>query len=322
MLLMRRGRLVFAPSLVAYMPLMPFLIAIGIVVIAIQKIAEDAPIAGGTSSVLLILTAISLANLSFKKRALQEATRRAIISEFKWNDNIDPLEFERRCAEAMHLSGWTARTTKGSGDQGVDVLADKRGTKLVLQCKLYTNTVGNKAVQEVFAAKTFSDAKFAAVVSNNSYSRGAKELAIKTGVLLLHYSDLRRANLLFGFPADGVPPLEYQSGVTPSDVKRARRYVMFCAIASLPLVLIGFGFDVAHKNQSNGQTSTIAAILSPETVAASAHDLTVDTVKSSTRELSPVPPSTSVGKQTADYAPPFTNARGSLSAALNQNSAT
>jgi hypothetical protein len=90
---MRRGRLVFAPSLVACMPFVPFLIAIGIVVVVIQKIAEDAPIAGGTSSVLIILIALSLANLSFKKKALQEATRRAIISEFKWNDNIAPLEF-------------------------------------------------------------------------------------------------------------------------------------------------------------------------------------------------------------------------------------
>jgi hypothetical protein len=153
---------------------------------------------------LIVLIAISLANLSFKKKALQEATRRAINSEFKWTDNIDPREFERRCAEAMQLSGWAARTTKATGDQGADVVADKRGTKVVLQCKLYANTVGNKAVQEVFAAKTFLTANFAAVVSNASYSRGAKELVAKTGVLLLHYSQLPQANLLFGFPVDGV----------------------------------------------------------------------------------------------------------------------
>jgi HJR/Mrr/RecB family endonuclease len=246
------------------MPFLPFLIVVGVVIIAIQKIAENAPITGITCTILAFLVSASMVHLSFKKKALKEATRRAIISEFKWTDNLDPLEFEQRCAEAMQLSGWAACTTRKTGDQGVDVLADKRGTKVVLQCKLYTNTVGNKAVQEVFAAKTFSSSTFAAVVSNTSYTRAAKELAQKTGVLLLHYSELRQANLLFGFPADGVPALQYQRGVTPSDVKRARHFVIFWLIASLPALLIGQSLDAAHNNQSGVQASTIAPTGSQE----------------------------------------------------------
>jgi HJR/Mrr/RecB family endonuclease len=108
------------------MPFMPFLIGIGIVVVAIQKIAENAPITGVTCAILVFLIAISIAHLSFKKKAFKEATRRAIISQFKWTDNLDPLEFEQRCAEAMQLSGWAACTARKTGDQGVDVLADKR----------------------------------------------------------------------------------------------------------------------------------------------------------------------------------------------------
>jgi HJR/Mrr/RecB family endonuclease len=281
------------------MPLLPFLIGIGIVIVAIQKIAENAPIAGATFIVLILLTTIFLANLSSKKKALQEAIRRAIISEFKWTDNIDPLEFERRCAEAMQLSGWIAQTTKSTGDQGADVIASKRGITVVLQCKLYSNTVGNKAVQEVFAAKTHLSANFAAVVSNRLYTRSAKELAVTTGVLLLDYSQLREANLLFGFPGDGVPPLRYQSGVTPSDVKQARRYVIFCVIASLPVFLIGLGFDAAKNDQSSSRTSTstIDATRSRDGALASARDLTGDTVKPAREgdELSPVPPPVSLG---------------------------
>ena len=155
----------------------------------------------------------------------------------------------------MQLSGWTAQTTKSTGDQGADVVASKRGTKVILQCKLYSNTVGNKAVQEVFAAKTHLSANFAAVVSNRSYTRSAKELAITTGVLLLDYSQLREANLLFGFSGDGIPPLQYQGGVTPSDVTRARGYVLSC-VASLPVFLIALGFDGAHNNRSSLRTST------------------------------------------------------------------
>jgi HJR/Mrr/RecB family endonuclease len=277
------------------MPFLPFLIGVGIVIIAIQKIATDAPIAGTTCVILIFLIAIFLANLSRKKKALQESTRRAIISEFKWTDNIDPLEFERRCAEAMQLSGWTAQTTKSTGDQGADVIADKRGTKVVLQCKLYTGTVGNKAVQEVFAAQTFLSANFAAVVSNNSYTRSAKELAVKTGVLLLDYSQLRQANLLFGFPNDGVPPLQYQTGVTPSDVERARRYVMLCVMASLPVFLFGLGLDLAHDNQSGSRASA-------STIAATSSDTAKPTGEGD--ELSPIPPPASLDKPTTEYMPP------------------
>jgi HJR/Mrr/RecB family endonuclease len=120
------------------MPFLPFLIGIGIVIVAIQRIAENAPIAGATFAVLVLLTTIFLWNLSAKKKALQEATRRAIISEFKWTDSIGPFEFERRCAEAMQFSGWIAQTTKSTGDQGADVIASKRGIKV------------NFAVQVVF----------------------------------------------------------------------------------------------------------------------------------------------------------------------------
>jgi Restriction endonuclease len=195
----------------------------------------------------------------------------------------------------MQLSGWTAQTTKSTGDQGADVIADKRGTKVVLQSKLYTSTVGNKAVQEVFAAQTFLSANFAAVVSNSSYTRSAKELAVKTGVLLLDYSQLRQANLLFGFPNDGVPPLQYRNGVTPSDVERARRYVMLCVMASLPVFLFGLGLDLAHDNQSGSRASA-------STIAATSSDTAKPTGEGD--ELSPIPPPASLEKQTTEYTPP------------------
>ncbi|TNC49029.1 restriction endonuclease [Rubellimicrobium rubrum] len=66
-----------------------------------------------------------------------------------------PIEFEELCAETLERFGWTASTTKGSGDQGADVIAIKDGRKLVLQCKLHASPVGNKAVQEVLGAKQF-----------------------------------------------------------------------------------------------------------------------------------------------------------------------
>jgi len=103
---------------------------------------------------------------------------------------MNPYDYERFCAELLKKAGWDARATKASGDQGSDVIAEKNGTRIVLQCKLYTQPVGNKAVQEVFAAKTFEKADHAAVVTNETYTPSARKIAMSTGVSLLHHNEL------------------------------------------------------------------------------------------------------------------------------------
>jgi hypothetical protein len=106
------------------------------------------------------------------------------------DDITDPLEYERGVADRLKILGWNARVTPGSGDQGVDVVANKAGKCLVIQCKLYSYPVGNKAVQEVYAAKQYEKADFAAVITNASFTASARQLASSTGVILLHHEDL------------------------------------------------------------------------------------------------------------------------------------
>lgn len=119
------------------------------------------------------------------------------IADFRWRKGMTPLEFETCCSDYLTTRGWKSATTKGSGDQGVDVCASKRGTRIVIQCKLYSKPVGNKAVQEAHAGKAFVGAHRAAVVSNQGYTKAARELSLKTGVLLLHFTDLAMADELF-----------------------------------------------------------------------------------------------------------------------------
>lgn len=104
--------------------------------------------------------------------------------------NLSPIEFEHYCADVLHNNGWDARTTKRSGDQGVDILATKNNRRGVFQCELYSYPVGNKAVQECYSAKDFSRADFAVVVTNSRFTPSAKQLAGSLGVLLMHHSEL------------------------------------------------------------------------------------------------------------------------------------
>jgi restriction system protein len=103
---------------------------------------------------------------------------------------MEPIDYERHCALQLEKAGWSTRLTATTGDQGADVLANRAGKALVLQCKLYSSPVGNDAVQQVIAARQFQSADLAAVASNQSFTRSAKQLAGVSGVHLLHHEQL------------------------------------------------------------------------------------------------------------------------------------
>jgi restriction system protein len=107
-----------------------------------------------------------------------------------FSDNLTPAEFEAFYAEQLRSAGWNARVTLQSRDQGVDVVAEKGGVRVVIQCKLYARPVGNKSVQEAAAARAHERAQYGVVVTNNRYTPAAEALAATNQVLLLHYSDL------------------------------------------------------------------------------------------------------------------------------------
>lgn len=64
--------------------------------------------------------------------------------------------------------------TKGSGDQGVDIIAEKDEIKCAIQCKRYSQLVGNKVVQEVVAGKTFYRCRVETAITNNYFNKSAK----------------------------------------------------------------------------------------------------------------------------------------------------
>lgn len=100
-------------------------------------------------------------------------------------DVMEGHDFEYWCATALELNGFShVEVTKGSGDQGVDILATKDGVKFAFQCKRYKSPLGNSPVQEVYAGKSFYDCHACGVITNQSFTDGAKDLALKLGVIL------------------------------------------------------------------------------------------------------------------------------------------
>lgn len=100
-------------------------------------------------------------------------------------DRMEGHDFEYWCADLLKKNGFSnVEVTRGSGDQGVDVLAKFGDAKYAIQCKCYTSDLGNKPVQEVNAGKAFYHCHIGVVMTNRYFTVGAKEIAEATGVLL------------------------------------------------------------------------------------------------------------------------------------------
>lgn len=100
-------------------------------------------------------------------------------------DLMDGHDFEQWCAEVLRKNGFSdVEVTRGSGDQGVDVTAQKGGIRYAVQCKCYSSDLGNKPVQEVNTGKTIYHCQIGAVMTNRYFTPGAKQAAEATGVLL------------------------------------------------------------------------------------------------------------------------------------------
>lgn len=100
-------------------------------------------------------------------------------------DEMEGHDFEYFCAELLKQRGFLeVEVTRGSGDYGVDILAEKDGVTYAIQCKRYNGPVGVKAVQEAYAGRDYYDRMVGAVLTNQYFTAPAAEAAKKLKILL------------------------------------------------------------------------------------------------------------------------------------------
>lgn len=100
-------------------------------------------------------------------------------------DNMDGHQFEHYCAELLKANNFkNIEVTQGSGDHGIDILAEKDGITYAIQCKCYSSNIGNAAVQQAYTGKGFYHKDIAVVLTNRYFTPQAKEEAQALGVKL------------------------------------------------------------------------------------------------------------------------------------------
>lgn len=96
------------------------------------------------------------------------------------------LDYELYVEKYLQNLGYIVKRTPKTGDQGVDLIAEKNEDRKAIQCKYYSKPVGNKAIQEVIAGANFYQCTSAAVVSNSSFTKSARQLAENSDIELIN----------------------------------------------------------------------------------------------------------------------------------------
>ena len=132
---------------------------------------------------MIIIVSLAVAAMLFSAVLyLRQRARRSKPEEY---DLMEGHEFEYYCGELLKKCGFQeVQVTRGSGDYGVDILAEKDGITYAIQCKCYHSPIGIKAVQEAYAGRDYYDRMVGAVMTNQYFTSAAAEAAGKLRILL------------------------------------------------------------------------------------------------------------------------------------------
>ena len=106
---------------------------------------------------------------------------------------MDPLEFEVYVAKLLQHQGFRNVRLTEKFDYGVDIIAEKDGTRWGVQVKRYANMVKADAVRQVFTGLVRYKCDRSMVVTNShSFSRPARELAADNNCVLVGRDELAK----------------------------------------------------------------------------------------------------------------------------------
>jgi restriction system protein len=100
-------------------------------------------------------------------------------------DEMSGLEFENYLKQVLAHKGYCVEKTPASGDLGVDLIAERGHSRLAIQVKRYQGKVSRTAVSDAVAGMHHYGCNRSMVITNSSFSPGARSLAESTQCILV-----------------------------------------------------------------------------------------------------------------------------------------
>jgi restriction endonuclease len=98
---------------------------------------------------------------------------------------MTPEEYEDLAAQMLRAEGWDARVTPYTHDFGVDVIAERAGTRLAVQAKMFggaNRPIAGTMVMQLHGAAAYADCSKAMIVTDGRVLDEAREIGGKLGI--------------------------------------------------------------------------------------------------------------------------------------------
>ncbi len=127
---------------------------------------------------------------------------------------MTPHDFERWVGARFRELGYKVRGTGKSGDHGVDLVANREGEKVIVQCKRYRHTsIGEPELRDLYGALQHEGADRAYLVTTGRFTAAAIAWARGKPIELWDGQNLGR----LGFAAPDPIPIDSAQAATGSD---------------------------------------------------------------------------------------------------------
>jgi len=107
-------------------------------------------------------------------------------------EGISGWEFEKIIAELFKKLGHTVSTTKGSGDEGIDLFLEKEGLQAGVQCKRWKTMIGQGVIREFYGSLIHAKLRKGFVITTDRFSKAAKDFVRGKPIVLIDREELRR----------------------------------------------------------------------------------------------------------------------------------
>ena len=154
-----------------------------LVVLAVIALFVAYPMAGVIALILGVIVAVAYAVSRIS--GMSQARTQLLGHALEDLDQLSGAEFEQWVTAVLDDAGIPAVNIRDQGDFGVDVVATVDGTRIGIQVKRYSSSVGNDAVQQALAGSGYHRCTLAAVVTQSTFTRAAREQASRARVPVL-----------------------------------------------------------------------------------------------------------------------------------------
>lgn len=106
--------------------------------------------------------------------------------------SLDGHQFEDSVAAVYRSNGFKATVSKQGGDGGVDIILEKEGRRIAVQCKAHKSQIGPSVARDLYGTMLHLGISEGIIVSRSGFTAGVYDFVIGKPILLTTLSDLLR----------------------------------------------------------------------------------------------------------------------------------